>query len=223
MKIKVLFGIVAMLMSLSSAAQIGVSAGPGLTYGFSSGQAFKSLHLGVEIPRDEESSIIIRVAASLRNSTHSTAYATAIDPAVTSPSQIETTVRNSVSLFYAEGGTRRYFFGTGFDYGFAMYGGTLINLGFYRLSSKADLDESKKDLYYLQTSNRGSAFLLNFGLQGGVKRQFTFGTLFADVSFSYAIIATAGPNTQVPNNDYSPYLSQLNMNFSIGIRKDLFY
>lgn len=223
MKRFLIVGVVALLFGFQSNAQIGLSAGPGLTYGFSSGQLFKSLHLGIEIPRDEESSIIIRLAGSLRNSTHTTGYATAIDPAVTSPSQIVTNIRNSVSLFYLEGGTRRYFFGTGFDYGWAMYGGTLINVGFYRLTSKADLDESKKDLYTIEQTSRGSAFLLNFGLQGGVKRQFVFGTLFADVSLSYAIIATTGPNTTVPNNDYGAFLSPLNLNFSVGIRRDLFY
>lgn len=223
MKKSLLLGIVAFLFGLNSNAQIGLSAGPGVTYGFSSGQLFKSLHLGIEIPRDEESSVIIRFAASLRNSKQSTGYATAIDPAVTSPSQILTNIRNSVSLFSLEGGTRRYFFGTGFDYGWAMYGGTLINIGFYRLSSKADLDESKKDLYTIEETNRGSVFLLNFGLQGGVKRQFVFGTLFADVSLSYAIIATPGPNTTVSNDGYGAFLSPLNLNFSVGIRKDLFY
>lgn len=219
-------GILALLVLLGTTftgmSQIGLTAGPGLTYGFSSGQLFKSLHLGVEIPRDEESSIVIRVAGSLKNSTTSQAYATAIDPANTSPSQINTRAKNSVSLFYLEGGARRYFFGTGFDYGFAMYGGTVINLGFYRLSSKLD-DNIDKSKYQLTEVNNGSAFLLNFGLQGGVKRQFTFGTLFADISLSYAIIATTGPNTSVSSGDFSSVLSPLNFNFALGIRKDLFY
>ena len=216
-----LSGILVVLTLFSVQAQIGLSAGPGLTYGFTSGQLFKSLHLGIEIPRNEEASIIIRFAGSLRNSTKTDAYATAIDPAVTSPSQVETKVRNSVSLFYLEGGTRRYF-GTGFDYGFALYGGSLINVGFYRLSSKLD-DSIDESLYTIDQTNRGSAFLLNFGLQGGVKKQFVFGTIFADVSLTYAIIATTGANTTVANNDYTNILSPLNLNFSIGIRRDMFY
>lgn len=222
MKKGILIAFVSCLFANVSFGQIGLTAGPGLTYGFASGQLFKSLHLGVEIPRDEEASIVIRLAGSLRNSKTSNGYATAIDPSITFPSQIETEIRNSVSLFSLEGGTRRYFIGTGFDYGWAIYGGTLINVSFYRLSSKAsgDIDKSK---YEVQESNRGSAFLLNFGLQGGVKRQFAFGTLFADINLTYAVIATTGPNTQVSNGDYSSVLSPLNFNFAIGIRRDLYF
>lgn len=222
MRNKLLIAFVSCLLVNVGFSQLGITAGPGVTYGFGSGQLFKSVHLGLEIPRDEEASIVIRFAGSLRNSKTVDGYAEAIDPSITFPSQVQTKIRNSVSMYYIEGGTRRYFLGTGFDYGWAIYGGTLVNVSFYRLSSKA-MDDIDKSKYQVQESNRGSAFLLNVGLQGGVKRQFTFGTLFADVNLTYAVIATTGPNTTVANGDFSSVLSPLNFNFAIGIRKDLYF
>ncbi len=218
MKTKILLPIILVIVSFSAKAQVGLMIGPGLTYGFGSGQLFKNLNLGVEIPRDENASIIIRAYASLKNSKTDSTYAEAYD-LMTSPSIKTVNVKNGVTQFGIQGGTRRYFIGSNFDYGFGLYGGTIFDFSFYKLSSKLmeDIDESA---YRVETSNKGSVFLLSFGLQGGVKKQFAFGTLFTDLSLSYAIVAAG--SSKLSGNAGSQ-VSALNFGWTIGFRKDLFY
>lgn len=218
MKAKILLPVIAVLFSISSYAQVGLMVGPGLNYGFGSGQLFKTLNLGVEIPRDESASIVIRAYASLKNNKLDSTYAEANNLG-TSPSVMTVGVKNGVTQYGIQGGTRRYFIGSNFDYGFGLYGGTVFDLSLYHLSSKVTepIDQSA---YTIRDANKGSVFLLSFGLQGGAKKQFAFGTLFMDVSLSYAIVAagsaklSGSANTQV---------SVLNFGCSIGYRKDLFF
>jgi hypothetical protein len=218
MKTKILLPIILVIVSFSAKAQVGLMIGPGLSYGFGSGQLFKTLNLGVEIPRDENASIVIRAYASLKNSKTDSTYAEAYD-LMTSPSVKTVNVKNGVTQFGIQGGTRRYFIGSNFDYGFGLYGGTVFDFSFYKLSSKLmdDIDESA---YRVQTSNTGSVFLLSFGLQGGVKKQFAFGTLFTDLSLSYAIVAAGSAKL---SGNAGSQVSALNFGFTIGYRKDLFF
>ena len=137
----------------------------------------------------------------------------------TSPSVMMVNVKNGVTQFGVQGGTRRYFMGSNFDYGFGLYGGTVFDFSFYKLSSKV-VDPIDESAYRLQTSNSGSVFLLSFGLQGGAKKQFAFGTIFTDVSLSYAIVAAGSSKL---TGDASSQVSVLNFGFTIGYRKDLFF
>ncbi|MNK02281.1 hypothetical protein D3C87_201020 [compost metagenome] len=218
MKAKILLPVIAIVIAFSGKAQVGLTIGPGLNYGFGSGQLFKTLHLGVEIPRDENASIIIRGYASLKNSVRDSTYAEAIELG-TSPSAMMVDVKNGVTQFGIQGGTRRYFIGSNFDYGFGLYGGTLFDFSFYKLSSKV-ITPIDVNAYRLMASNSGSVFLLSFGLQGGVKKQFAFGTLFSDLSLSYAIVAAG--SSKLTGNANSQ-VSALNFGFTLGFRKDLFY
>lgn len=218
MKTKILLPVIALVIAFSGKAQVGLMVGPGLTYGFGSGQLFKNLNLGVEIPRDESASIVIRAYASLKNSKMDSTYAEAIELG-TSPSAMMVDVKNGVTQFGIQGGTRRYFIGSNFDYGFGLYGGTVFDFSFYKLSSKV-LDPIDVNAYRLMSSNSGSVFLLSFGLQGGVKKQFAFGTLFSDLSLSYAIVAAGSSKL---SGDAGSQVSALNFGFTIGFRKDLFF
>ncbi|WP_341906426.1 MULTISPECIES: hypothetical protein [Fluviicola] len=218
MKAKILLPIILVIVSFSAKAQVGLMIGPGLNYGFGSGQLFKTLNLGVEIPRDENASIIIRAYASLKNSKMDSTFAEAIELG-TSPSVLMVNVKNGVTQFGIQGGTRRYFIGSNFDYGFGLYGGTVFDFSLYKLSTKVT-SPIDVNAYRLQTSNSGSVFLLSFGLQGGVKKQFSFGTLFTDLSLSYAIVAAGSSKLQ---GDASSQVSVLNFGFTIGYRKDLFF
>ena len=218
MKTKILLPIILVIVSFSAKAQVGLMIGPGLNYGFGSGQLFKTLNLGVEIPRDENASILIRAYASLKNSKADSTYAEAYD-LMTSPSVKTVNVKNGVTQFGLQGGTRRYFIGSNFDYGFGLYGGTVFDFSFYKLSSKL-VDEIDESAYRVTTSNNGSVFLLSFGLQGGVKKQFAFGTLFTDLSLSYAIVAAGSAKL---SGNAGSQVSALNFGFTIGYRKDLFF
>ena len=110
MKAKILLPILLVMLSFSAKSQVGLMIGPGLNYGFGSGQLFKTLNLGVEIPRDESASILIRAYASLKNSNRDSTFAEAIELG-TSPSVIMVDVKNGVTQFGIQGGTRRYFIG----------------------------------------------------------------------------------------------------------------
>ncbi|WP_343636599.1 hypothetical protein [Fluviicola sp.] len=218
MKAKLILPILLVMLGFSAKSQVGLMIGPGLNYGFGSGQLFKTLNLGVEIPRDENASILIRAYASLKNSRTDSTYAEAID-LMTSPSVLMVKIKNGVTQFGIQGGTRRYFIGSNFDYGFGLYGGTVFDFSFYKLSTKV-MDPIDVNAYRLQASNSGSVFLLSFGLQGGVKKQFAFGTLFTDLSLSYAIVAAGSAKL---SGDASSQVSALNFGFTIGYRKDLFF
>lgn len=218
MKAKLILPVLLVMLSFSAKSQVGLMIGPGLNYGFGSGQLFKTLNLGVEIPRDENASILIRAYASLKNSRSDSTYAEAID-LMTSPSVMMVKIKNGVTQFGIQGGTRRYFIGSNFDYGFGLYGGTVFDFSFYKLSTKV-LDPIDVNAYRLQSSNSGSVFLLSFGLQGGVKKQFAFGTIFTDLSLSYAIVAAGSSKL---SGDAGSQVSALNFGFTIGYRKDLFF
>jgi hypothetical protein len=206
------------MVSFAAKSQVGLTIGPGLNYGFGSGQLFKTLNLGVEIPRDESSSVVIRAYASLKNAKTDSTYAEAID-LMTSPSVKTVSVKNGVTQFGIQGGTRRYFIGSNFDYGFGLYGGTVFDFSFYKLSSKV-IDPIDMNVYRVNSSNSGSVFLLSFGLQGGAKKQFAFGTIFTDLSLSYAIVAAGSSKL---SGNASTQVSALNFGFTIGYRKDLFF
>lgn len=218
MKTKILLPIIAVIVSFSLNAQVGLMIGPGLNYGFGSGQLFKTLNLGVEIPRDENASIIVRAYASLKNSKMDSTYAEANELG-TSPSVMMVGVKNGVTQFGIQGGTRRYFIGSNFDYGFGLYGGTVFDFSLYRLSTKP-MSTFDANAYTLRDQNKGSVFLLSFGLQGGAKKQFAFGTLFMDVSLSYAIVAAGSAKL---SGNANSQVSVLNFGCSIGYRKDLFF
>jgi hypothetical protein len=218
MKAKLILPIFLVMLVFSAKSQVGLMIGPGLNYGFGSGQLFKTLNLGVEIPRDENASILIRAYASLKNSKADSTYAEAID-LMTSPSVVMVKIKNGVTQFGIQGGTRRYFIGSNFDYGFGLYGGTVFDFSFYKLSTKV-IDPIDVNAYRLQSSNSGSVFLLSFGLQGGVKKQFAFGTIFTDLSLSYAIVAAGSAKL---SGDAGSQVSALNFGFTIGYRKDLFF
>lgn len=205
-------------MSLSSQAQIGLSLGPQLQYGFGSGQLFKALNLGVEIPRNEDNSILIRAYASLKNTFQDSTYAEAV-PGVY-PSVVMVDMKNGISTFGVEGGMRRYFLGSNFDYGFALYGGSIVSLSMYRMSSKV-IDPIDENQYTIQQRAQGSVFMLNFGLQGGAKKQFAFGTIFADLSLTYAIIASG--SSKFKGGSSANKLSLLNFGCVIGYRRDLYF
>lgn len=213
--------VVAILFSgfaLSSQAQLGISAGVHLQYGFGSNQLFKGLNLGIEIPRTEQSSIIVRLYGTLKNSYKDSTYAEAIDQ-MTSPAMIKADVKNGISTFGLEGGMRRYFMGSNFDYGFSLYGGSMFSFSLYHMTSKilTPIDETK---YAFNQRSQGSVFMLSFGLNGGMKKQFTFGTIFMDLSLSYAIVATGSAKF---NGVSSGKLSMLNFGCVVGYRRDLYF
>lgn len=214
--------IVALCCAFSGNAQVGLAGGYTFAKPFSSAKAYNGLHFGIEVPRDDESSIHGRLTISLPNRRNDSLQAVANDN-TTSPPYVVVKNRISQSYFGIEGGTRRYI-GNGYDYGFSGYGGTVFNLAVYTIKNQLidDIDRSKYSLFTAGAqpldSDKGSLLLLNLGLQGGVKYNMYFGMVYMDVSLCYSILGAASNTFASEYYSGSPLLFTVN----VGIRKELF-
>ena len=206
-------------------SQTGVSAGFTTIKAFGVQGVYPGIHIGVEIPRDDETSIFGRIAFTLPNRSFDTSYAEAQND-YTSPAVISVPVTNSLSYINFEGGTR-YYFGSGYDYGWSAYGGSLISLSVcpVRMKPSAAFDEANYAFVAVNSSNevvrltnKGSLVSLNFGFNVGVKKHFSFGMLYFDTNLSYGLLAIPSNYTASQTNLYSP----LSVGFNFGFRKDLF-
>ena len=229
MKSNTLFLAVVFCMTSMSCAfsQFSFNAGTGILSGFSSNDegVFGGLHLGFEVPRNNDVTFYGRASYYFKKSQVSQVYTQAlIDPTIYDPIQqlppltLDVNSFTSTDITIIEGGTR-YYLGNGFDNGFSAYGGTNMGISFYGVSYNqiADYDTT---LYYPigLTEDKGSIFSLFVGLQGGVKYTIpAIGSIYFDITGSYAIIAQASSQS-VPSTHYSPLLFA----FNIGFRKDLY-
>lgn len=212
-----------LLITSLSQAQTGVSGGLSLIKGFGVPKPYPGIHLGVEIPRDDEVSFFARITATLSNYVSDSVMVEAIDP-MTSPQTDYKRVSVGMNYFNIEGGTR-YYLGNGYDYGWSAYGGSLLMLSFnpIRMRKDEDFDETKYRFTDPSTGqelgSKGSIVSLSFGLNAGVKNHFAFGMLYFDINLAYALFAL--PSNQfasVNSGSYSPLI----LGFNFGFRKDLY-
>src|SRR6476661_2275813 len=91
----------------SGSAQVGVSGGFGVLKGLGVKKPYEGIHIGVEIPRDDEVSYFARLTTTFRNKGTDTSYALAeaIDPGVTSPAVQNVGYIISDNYTTIEGGT----------------------------------------------------------------------------------------------------------------------
>ena len=223
MKSNTLFLSIAFCLASFSLAfsQFSFNAGTGYVSAFGSnapGGLF-GFHLGAEVPRNNDVTFYGRVNHYLarRETTSGTSYATAID-LMTSPYNLLINYTSSTSLTSVEGGTR-YYLGNGFDNGLSVYGGSNMAILFYGV--KRNYDEFDQSLYVLPIDEdpKGTILSLSIGLQGGVKYTIpAVGTVYFDITGSYAILAQANNYTASESSFYSPLL----FGFNLGFRKDLY-
>jgi hypothetical protein len=124
-----------------------------------------------------------------------------------------------------EGGTR-YYLGNDYDNGFSIYGGSnfmLILNSVRRNYEKYDLSGQYnwENDYELPESEevKGTIISVALGLQGGAKYTFPArGTIYADITGSYALFAKASNNTAANSSLYAPMI----FIFNVGYRKDLY-
>ena len=86
---------------------------------------------------------------------------------------------------------------------------------------KRNYDEFDQSLYVLPIDEdpKGTILSLSIGLQGGVKYTIpAVGTVYIDITGSYAILAQANNYTASESSFYSPLL----FGFNLGFRKDLY-
>lgn len=202
-------------------SQVGLEGGFTMLKGFGTKGMYPGLHIGLEIPKDDQISFFGRLAVAFPKSFPDSAYYEARDYTIT-PSVITGPIALRQSVISLMGGNR-YYLGSGYDYGFSAYGGTMIMLQYTTVKLRYDgsVDPTKyviKDNDGSDLPTKGGIFGLSFGLNAGVKNHFSFGMLYFDLTLSYALLAV--PNNTLPSY-YSSY-SPLQFSANIGFRKDLY-
>lgn len=202
-------------------SQTGISVGGSIINGFGSQKYLPGINLGVEIPRDNESSLYVRASFTSRSTSTETVLFQAIDP-LTSP-----VVKNGVSdfkngMFNLEGGTR-YYFGEGYDSGMALYGGTMVMLntnGVVRREASG-VDETKYEFVNSLGEpypKKGRIVSLNIGLNVGFKKHIGVGMVFFDVTAAYSILGLSSNDLANQYGSFSPLVFA----FNLGFRRDLY-
>ncbi len=202
-------------------SQTGISVGGSIINGFGSQKHLPGINLGVEIPRDNESSFFIRTSFTTRSTSTETVLFQAIDP-LTSP-----VVKNGVSefkngMFNLEGGTRNYF-GEGYDSGMALYGGTIVMLNTNGVVRKeaSGVDETKYEFVNSLGEpypKKGRIVSLNIGLNVGFKKHIGVGMVFFDVTAAYSILGLSSNDLANQYGTFSPLIFA----FNLGFRRDLY-
>jgi hypothetical protein len=215
----------ALLAALVSQAQTGLSAGYSVIRGFNSATEnafYNGIHVGVELPRDDEMSFFGRLTATLPHVTRDSATAVSLYPGVVFPDVKYVGVEQRHSYINIEGGNR-YYLGNGYDYGWSAYGGTLLGLSVQPVSYRPDdLDPNYgfQDSQGQRLAEKGAIITVNFGLNAGVKKHFHFGMLYLDFSLSYSLLAV-GSNSMANDLNYTNFAPLL-IGASVGYRKDLY-
>lgn len=215
--------LLAIAISGTSFAQVGVSAGTNVLKGFGKPRPWAGVHLGLEIPRDDAVSIYGRVSHYLKQENQESflTTATARDFSTT-PFTVSVEGLSSMNYTILEGGTR-YYLGDGYDFGWAAYGGSNMMLIFNKVTTQySGYDET---LYELQegSDRTGSIISFGFGLGGGLKYSMEeVGTFYFDAVLNYVIFGQAS-NTMATTqfNPSGGLYSPLIFTFNLGFRKDL--
>jgi hypothetical protein len=113
---------------------------------------------------------------------------------------------------------KRYYFGEGYENGFAAYGGSSLNIIFNKVSLEIDeFDETKYQTTF-SSENTGTIATMGFGLNGGIKNSFNFGTLSFDAGMNYSLFGIASNSVAQNFNN----VSSLYFVFNLGFRKYLY-
>ncbi len=205
------------LTCLISNAQVGVSLGPSLLKTFNPTSPYCGVNLGVEIPSDMQTTYYIKLSNYFRKADEEQYFYNLNARDInTSPQVIAVNANYTNNFISIEGGTRYYFVGS-YDFGFGMYGGTNLMLGYS--SIKLELDPYDEDLYESNLPRKGAAINFSVGLQGGLKYSIpNAGTVFLEPGGSFVVFG-------VPSNDTaaSGYrLTNLLFTVHLGFRKDIF-
>jgi hypothetical protein len=229
---KLLFILIGVLLQNNLFAQISFGGGLSLTnFMNTTGQPQESLsmpgfHGHIEIPRSGDVTLYGRVNYLLpkANSQTITSYVTAISPS-TNPYILAVNSRYKTNYFLIEGGNR-YYIGNDYDNGFAGYGGSGLVLGIGKVRKAYDkLDVTGivnwENAYETDPAEilEGRIFAIGGFLQGGLKYTMpATGTVYADLTAYYLLLANGSNSTASQTNFISPFF----FNFTVGFKKDLY-
>jgi len=216
----ILFSIVFLFVFLSSHAQLSLAGGTGMLNAFGVKKTFFGLHLGGELPQNNQVTFYGRLSYFFPIQEEDSTQAVAVGNDFTvSPYQINVNSINKTNFVLIEGGTRSYI-GNGFDNGFSGYGGGKTSLMINRINAKTDFYDKSK--YSLDESSLGEGTILSIclGLQGGLKYTFpALGTIYLDASLDYILFAS--PSNNNISTSYFPNQRILFVT-SLGFRKDFY-
>lgn len=218
--IKLLF---ALFIAATSFGQVGISGGLSSLKAFGPNKPWGGFHIGIEVPRDDQASYFFRFTHHFPVKENDS-LAISLMPRdinnVPSGMPYYPTIGSLPSMNYNifEFGTR-YYLGSGYDFGWAGYGGTNFVLTFNKVrSNPADYDQ---EIYYIDDvyNYEGTAFSLGFGLNGGVKySRPPWGTVYFDISIAYILLYQQNTNSM-----YNSMIRPLTFGFNLGYRKDILW
>lgn len=216
---KLIFSALAVFFCGTAAfGQFAIGGGPSMIKAFGVKSPYVGVNVIGEYPLDEQSSYYGKFGFYGKQTGKNTVInAYALD-LMTSPQVLPVNAQLTFNYITIEGG-RRYYFGNGYDYGFAPYGGTHLMAVFNQATQKtSEFDRSK---YAIDgAEEKGSIFNLAFGLSGGVKNDFAWGTLYFDIAFDYFILSKATNNMAVYS--FNELGSQVLFSFGLGYKKTIF-
>ena len=133
--------------------------------------------------------------------------------------------RYKTNYFLFEGGNR-YYIGNDYDNGFAGYGGSGLVLGIGKVRKAYDKVDvtgivNWENAYQTDPAEilEGRIFAIGGFLQGGLKYTMPAkGTVYADLTAYYLLLANGSNSTASQTNFISPFF----FNFTIGFKKDLY-
>jgi hypothetical protein len=184
------------------------------------------VHAHLEIPRSGDVTLYGRLSYSFPKANYDTliGYVTGINQN-TNPYILAVNSRFKTSYFTIEGGNR-YYIGNDYDNGFAGYGGSGIIIGIGQVKKVYEDTDISGQYSWAQThqldpneQSQGRIFNLGGYLQGGIKYTIpAIGTVYADATLNYLLLANFSNNTAAATE----YLSPLYFNFSVGFKKDIY-
>ena len=221
--IKKIIFFIALTLALNANAQFIVGGNLAYQIPFGSEKNFLGAQILLEKPVNEKNSYYGKVSFYFpQKITVADQYvADAIDMNVTPPS-INLSGFTNYSSFGLEFGRRGYIINP-IDYGFSLYGGSTIMISFNSVKSRVQsFDKTKYQIYGANDdiSGKGNIFNLGFGVGGGMKYDFRFGTFYFDANLEYDFLQLA-TNT-VAQQGYQSFGSRLNFNLGLGFRKIIF-
>jgi hypothetical protein len=211
----------ALLLCRFSFAQFGLGVGPTMIKGFGYPTVYPGFHITGELPKDDQLTFYGRLSASLYGKDEDVFTEYLTDPLTFQVAPVK--YQNAMNHLILEGGNR-YYLGNGYDSGFGLYGGGNMQIIFNGAKRIYDYDTINEAQFPATSSasKKGSIFALAFGLNGGTKYSIPgVGSIYFDMTFSYALLAQPTPNTSAPEV-YSRLFAPINFNFSLGFRKEFY-
>ncbi len=221
--IKKIILFIAFIVAVNANAQFIVGGNLAYQIPFGSEKNFPGVQLLLEKPVNEKNSYYGKISFFFpQKLTIVDQYvADAIEMNVDPPS-INLSGFTNYSSFGLEFGRRGYIINP-IDYGFSLYGGSTIMLSFNTIKNRVQsFDKTKYQIYGAtdDLNGKGNIFNLGFGVSGGMKYDFNFGTFYFDANLEYDFLQLA--TNQIAAQGYSSFGSRLNFNFGLGFRKIIF-